>query len=169
MQTVTRKAHNPITEEEYEIKLPSHDVIRKAILELDYPRDGIRIIDATRALSERFHLSDEQKNAKNKRGERYLNVFRYDVVAPAFKYLLNKKKLEQPRGAKTPYFLAANIITPEELIEENYQKIQKELATALLQQIKSNTPAFFEKLVIEKTYEIKRVDSDYFPQDTENS
>ncbi len=38
---------------------------------------------------------------------------------------------------------------PEESIEENYKKITQELATELLQQIKNNTPAFFEELVID--------------------
>ena len=149
MQTVARKAHDPITKKEYEIKLPTHNVIRKAILELDYPEGGIRIIDATLALSERFQLSDEQKNAKRLRSERYLDVFRYDIVAPAFKFLLNKGKLKQPRGLKTPYFLAVNRTDPEKSIEENYQHIRTELATELLQKIKDNTPAFFEELVVD--------------------
>ena len=38
---------------------------------------------------------------------------------------------------------------PEESIEENYHKIREGLATELLQKIKNNTPAFFEKLVID--------------------
>ena len=38
---------------------------------------------------------------------------------------------------------------PEESIEENYQKIRERLAEGLLQQIKNNTPAFFEELVID--------------------
>ena len=149
METVRKKARNPDTGQEYEVKLPAPEVVRKAILELDYPPDGIRVIEATGILSERFHLSDEQKNAKNKRGERYLNVFRYDVVAPAFRYLLNKEKLEQPRGARTSYFLVATTISPEELIEENYEKSREQLAAELLQKISENTPAFFEKLVVD--------------------
>ena len=149
MQTVARKAHDPITKKEYEIELPTHNVIRKAILELDYPEGGIRIIDATLALSKRFQLSEKHNNAKRWRGKRYLDVFRYDIVAPAFKYLLKKGKLKQPGGSKTPYFLAANTPNPEELIEKNYEKIQEKLATELLQQIKNNTPAFFEELVID--------------------
>ena len=39
--------------------------------------------------------------------------------------------------------------TPEELIKENYQKSQKELASELLQKIKENKPTFFEELVID--------------------
>ena len=151
METVIKKAQNPITEEEYEIELPAHEVVRKAILELDYPPDGIRIIEATNILSEKFQLSDEQRNAKNKRGERYLDVFRYDIVAPAFDYLLKKEELKQPGGPKTPYFLAlaANTLNPEKLIEENYEKSREKLAKDLLQQIKANSPPFFEKLVID--------------------
>ena len=38
---------------------------------------------------------------------------------------------------------------PEKFIEENYQKIQEGLAAELLQKIKDNTPAFFEKLVVD--------------------
>ncbi len=150
MKTVIKKAQNPITEEEYEIELPAHEVVRKAILELDYPPDGIRIIEATNILSEKFQLSDEQRNAKNKRGERYLDVFRYDVVAHAFVYLLKKEELKQPRGPKTPYFLAlaANRLNPEKLIEENYKKSRRKLAEDLQQQIKANSPPFFEKLVV---------------------
>ncbi len=39
--------------------------------------------------------------------------------------------------------------TPEEMIEEGYQRIRQELAQELLSQIKKNTPNFFEKLVVE--------------------
>jgi restriction system protein len=39
--------------------------------------------------------------------------------------------------------------TPEELMEIGYQKLQKELASELLDRIKKCSPSFFEKLVIE--------------------
>ena len=38
---------------------------------------------------------------------------------------------------------------PEELIEDNYQKIQSKLAADLLEKIKINSPTFFEELVID--------------------
>ena len=44
---------------------------------------------------------------------------------------------------------AGDSLLPERSIEENYQQIRKQLATELLQKIKSNTPAFFEELVID--------------------
>ena len=42
-----------------------------------------------------------------------------------------------------------NDLPPEKSIEDNYQQIRDELATELLQQIKDNTPTFFEELVID--------------------
>ena len=54
-----------------------------------------------------------------------------------------------PEGGDTPYFLVAKTGENIERIEENYQELQDELAKKLLKQIKENTPAFFEKLVID--------------------
>ena len=42
-----------------------------------------------------------------------------------------------------------NTPTPEKSIEENYQQIRTELAANLLQEIKDNSSAFFEELVID--------------------
>lgn len=39
--------------------------------------------------------------------------------------------------------------TPEELIEEGYQNIRNNLASELLAEVKSSTPHFFERLVVE--------------------
>jgi restriction system protein len=39
--------------------------------------------------------------------------------------------------------------TPEEVLEDAYQKIRRDLAQELLAQVLSNTPAFFESLVVE--------------------
>ena len=105
MKTVTKRAVNPDTGQPYLIQMPGPEPVRQAILELEYPQDGIRVVVATQRLAEKFQLSDEQKHAKNKSD---LNVFRYDVVAPQFKWLLRESKLVQPEGPKTPYFLAGS-------------------------------------------------------------
>ena len=105
MKTVTKKAVNPDTGQHYLIEMPAPETVRQAILALDFPSDGISVKDASVILAERFELSDKQKRAKN-RGN--LNVFRYDVVAPQFKWLLREGELEQPRGPRTPYFLAGS-------------------------------------------------------------
>ena len=105
MKTVTKVAVNPDTDQQYWIEMPGPESVRQAILELEYPPDGIRVVIATQRLAEKFPLSDEQKRAKNRSD---LNVFRYDVVAPQFKWLLGKGELVQPEGPKTPYFLAGS-------------------------------------------------------------
>ena len=105
MKTVTKVAVNPDTDQQYWIEMPGPEPVRQAILELEYPPDGIRVVIATQRLAEKFRLSDEQKHAKNRSN---LNVFRYDVVAPQFKRLLGEGKLVQPEGPKTPYFLVEN-------------------------------------------------------------
>ena len=100
---VTKIAVNPDTGRYYLIDLPAPEVVREAILELEYPSDGLRVVTATERLAEKFQLSDEQERVKNRSD---LNVFRYDVVAPQFKRLLQEGKLEQPNGPRTPYLLA---------------------------------------------------------------
>ena len=98
-----RTAVNPDTGQHYIIMPPEPEEVRQAILELDFPPDGIRVVHATERLAEKLQISDEDKRAKNRSD---LNFFRYDVVAPQFKRLLREGKLEQPDGPRTPYFLA---------------------------------------------------------------
>ncbi len=96
----------PKTGQEYEVELIAGEEVRQAILELEYPeKEGLRVKDAVEALSEKFHLSNEEKNAVNKSN---LNIFCYSVVAPQFRNLLQKGELVQPKGPKTPYFLPGN-------------------------------------------------------------
>lgn len=168
METVIKKAIDPDTEEEYEIELPAPERVRRAILELDFPPDGIRTIGATDMLAEKFRLSEKEKSAQKKSGNRYLDVFRYDIVAPAIKKLLDEKKLKQPKGPKKPYFLVQEeeqkdikeeeeeVMPTVENIEDIYQKVHKELAEELLKEIKSKSkrPPFFERLVIKLLLEM---------------
>jgi len=150
MKTIRKIAINPNTAEKYEIELPAHEAVQRAILEFDYPPGGIKIKETADALAQGFNLSEEEKSAKKKWGERYLNIFHYDVVAPIFKNLLREGKLEQPGGKGHPYVLAGRTPPPpgDESIEEIYQKLRKNLATELIQRINDNTPYFFEELVI---------------------
>ena len=161
METVARNAIHPETDERYQIDFPAPELVRQAILELDYPPEGITILGATDKLTKYFNLSEEQKNAKIKSGGRYIDLFYYDVVAAAFRYLLRKGKLKQPDGLRTPYFPVEeeeqedieeeeqeDVAPTVEDIEDIYQEVHNKLAKELLEQIKSKKPAFFEKLVI---------------------
>ena len=151
MSTETKMAVDPTTEQKYEIELPTSEAVKQEILKLDYPPNGITIKEATEKLAEKFGLSDEQKAAQTKRGERYLGFFHYEVVGSEFKKLLRVGELQQPGGRGKPYVLGDVPPPPpsDGDIEEIYQQMREKVAKDLLQQIKANSPAFFENLVID--------------------
>ena len=43
-------------------------------------------------------------------------------------------------------------LTPEEALEDAYQKIREDLSVELLNYVINSTPGFFEKLVVESSY-----------------
>ena len=94
-----KKAVNPDIDQQYLVEMPAPEVVRQALLDLEYPPDGISVKNASIALAQKFELSEEQKSARNSSN---LNVFRYDLVARQFKRLLREGKLKQPRGPKNP-------------------------------------------------------------------
>ena len=161
METITKKAWNPSTEQECKIKLPAGSVVEKALLELDYPAGGLHKRKIAEALAERFSLTDEQKNAKlgSPNGPRAFNFHVGKVTGTLIKLGkmvktksgrrdINREQVsEEIRVPKQDSRDSRN--TLEKSIEGNYQEIRKKLAEDLLQQIKENTPVFFEKLVID--------------------
>ncbi|MDE0314198.1 MAG: restriction endonuclease [Candidatus Poribacteria bacterium] len=167
MKTVARNAVNPETGERFQIDFPAPELVRQAILELDYPPEGMRIKDAANILTDFFHLSAEQKNAKIISQGKYLDLFYYDI-ATAFRYLKRNGLVHQPGGKRKPYFLVEDeepppikvepLPLPIEVksppIEEIYNEIHKGLASELLEEIKKKAPAFFEKLVIDLLVEM---------------
>ena len=152
MKREKRMAVDPTTGEKYEIELPTSEAVKQEILKLDYPTHGITIKEATEKLAGKFGLSDEEKKAQTKRGERYLGFFYYEVVGREFERLLKEGTLKQPKGRGKPYTLSGDIPPPPPSdgdIEEIYQKIREKVAEDLLKQIKMNSPDFFENLVID--------------------
>ena len=162
MEIETKKAWNLDTDQEYEIVLPARHVMEEALRQFDYPPDGLHKKQVAEILAERFSLSDEQRNAKYKNGNRVFNVQLGLVFARLVKLgemrfgkgsRWDRKLKEGSRDTGVTSPESANndltISIPEESIEENYQKIREGLAAELLQQIKKNTPTFFEKLVID--------------------
>ena len=140
MKTVMKRAFDPSTEQAYEIKFPAPEEVKKAILELEFPHEGITVGEAAITLADIFQLSGEQREAKNRVGYK---TFRYDVVMPAFKELSDERRLEQPRGPHTPYVRTEiEPFTPNPdpqvsvSIEEIYQRLRKELTGDLIQIIR---------------------------------
>lgn len=163
-EKTVRNAMNPETGESYRIEFPSLEVVRRGILELDHPSEGITIKNTSETLSNLFELSEKQKSAVNKGGKHYYNVF-YHLVNEAIRSLVKKGKLKQPSGSGKSYFLIEDVEVPnqdekrepnqdeiesaDESIDSLYQSIREKLAEDLLVQIKNNTPEFFEELVID--------------------
>ena len=167
METQIYTAWNPNTEQEYEVELPTPEVVRQIIPELDYQPSGLSRREVAAEVAERLQLSDEQKNARNKSQVKRNSkdtIWRDVVISGLIKQLKQEGILDQPAGSMTPYFPAESAplslsvesdvesyleTVPEESIEQNYHTIQKKLAADLLEKIKNNTPGFFEKLVID--------------------
>ena len=159
METVIRKGWNPDTEQEYEVELPANDVVEKALLKIDYPLGGLRREEVADILAEEFSLTDEQRNAKNKVGQRLFNFYlgimipglvkSGKIVEPKYGWIHidPDQMIEQDKALKNDFDNSGG--TPEKSIEGNYQQIRRELAAELLQKIKDNTPAFFEELVVD--------------------
>lgn len=162
MDTTTRKAFNPDTEDEKDVEIPAASVVKQALLDFDYPAAGIQIKDIADELADQFELTDEQRNAKHRGG--YF-VWRQHVNVLANQLVKSEKLLKIKRGwiAKVdPSGLESPASDPvadpasdkdslslEVVIESNYRKIQERLEAELLQQIKDNSPEFFEQLVLD--------------------
>ena len=140
MKTVMKRAFDSSTGQAYEIKFPAPEEVKKAILELEFPPEGITVGEAAVTLANTFQLSGEQREAKNRVGYK---TFRYDVVMPVFKELSDERTLEQPRGPYTPYVRTEiEPFSPNPdpqvsvSIEEIYQRLRKELTGDLIQIIR---------------------------------
>lgn len=154
---VTKTATDPSTGEKYQIEMPAPEEVRNAILELEFPPEGIRMKDAVDLLADNLGITDEQRRAKIPSG---LTVFHYRVVHPAFQNLLREGKLVQPNGKGTPCCLPPTTPRPPSPdpapttetsvpVEEPYQGIRKTLEEALLQELRKMDPTVFEQLVVD--------------------
>lgn len=73
-----------------------------------------------------------------------INV-RYLTKFPEFREFKERRREGEPE----PKEGEEEIFTPEESMEKAYQKLRKNLADELLQQVKKCSPSFFEKIVID--------------------
>ena len=66
---------------------------------------------------------------------------------PEFVEFHNPPKQSKNAQIETPQEISSE--TPEEILQKAYQSIHSDLASEILDRIKSNTPAFFESLVVD--------------------
>ena len=96
METVTRTAFDPETDQAYEVELPSNGAVQAALLALDYPARGMSTKDVVNQLAEHFSLTDRQRNARGSAQSNYYKLFR-NVVTIAANNLVKSGQLMKPR------------------------------------------------------------------------
>ena len=143
---------------------------------LRYIADGreYRRLSLLNVITERFSLTKDERGRLSKSGEiersldskgfieRATQKWHYRITTRGLEFLNQNSEetsdpdinVETDRNSPAPGSEAnlenrGNNLHTEESIEENYQQIRKELAIELLQKISENSPAFFEKLVID--------------------
>lgn len=76
-------------------------------------------------------------------------TIRYLTQFPAFQEFRKASGDDQESEAKSVSEISSETsLTPDEIIRAAHRRLEKELAGELLTRIRSNTPAFFEKLVV---------------------
>ena len=99
IETTTRTAYDQDTKQKYQIRMPKAKVVRQAILELDYPPEGLSPTEVKEILEEEWELSDEQKTAVSPTKQ---HIF-YHVVHSGLDTLFHKKKkLDREDGKYWP-------------------------------------------------------------------
>lgn len=133
METVVKKAWNFDTEEAYEIELPANSVVKKGLLKLDYPPDGIHKRKIAEMLADQFELTSEQRNAKYKSGNR---VFHLHIGIVTSSLIKSGEMVKPKTGWRNINRSQASVQdgaieksvdnssgTSEESIEGNYQRV----------------------------------------------
>jgi restriction system protein len=71
---------------------------------------------------------------------------------PEYIAFRNRGKVAKDKSEETGHAVGEGAVseaTPEELLEAGYRQLRSALASELLQQVKSGSPAFFERMVVE--------------------
>jgi len=127
---------------------------RKALLP-----SGVQEIIVNRLAWAKSHLKMAGLLESPRRGAfkitpRGLDVLRKETPSINLKFLLQFPEYVQWRSAKrakseTDDSDSIHPATPQEILENAYEKIREDLAADLLQRMKSCSPSFFERLVVE--------------------
>ena len=132
---------------------------------LQYIADGqeYRRLSIINMLMEHFSLTEDERKKLSKNGQMEKSLSRKGFIERSQKRhyrittrgleLLNQNSegisnLDINTGTNGNPSASSSEENLEGVIDESYQKIREELAAELLQKISENTPAFFEKLVV---------------------
>ena len=132
---------------------------------LQYISDGeeYRRSDIINIIKDHFSLTEDQRRSLSDGGQMEVSLRRrgfiersrvgYYRITDSGLEFLNRDLDEIPTHDRSTE-VDDNTPIPEKLIEDNYRKIKEELMEELLQQIKNNSPTFFEKLVIDLLFKM---------------
>ena len=132
--------------------IPSTDEMVLPVLQHIANGQEYRRLSIINMLTEHFSLTKDERNRLGKSGQMERSLCRKGFIERSREkyYRITSLGLEElNEDSEGSFETEIDDQPPEESIEENYQKIREELATELLQQIKNNTPVFFEELVID--------------------
>ena len=133
-------ARMSISEEDMKERLPSGTGI-KFINRVAWAKSYFiqaQVLEASR----RGHFKITQRGlALHKKGLKRIDV----KVLNEYPEFIEFHKAKESKGEE----IAAQVETPEESLQKAYESIRNDLAGQILEKIKSNTPAFFEKLVVD--------------------
>ena len=126
--------------------IPTTDEMVLPVLQHIADGEEYRRLDIINMIKERFSLTEDERRNLSDDGTMERPLKRRGLIERPRTgyYRITSSGLEllnQASGAESQ--------SPEESIEENYQKIREGLAAELLRQIKNNTYVFFEELVID--------------------
>lgn len=152
-------------------KMPVLSTEQMILPVLLYIADGQehRRLNIINMLTEHFSLTEDEREDLSRSGQMENSIRRrgfiersrprhYRITSHGLEYLnQNSKEISVPDintetlidSPDSGIEVDRNTPTSEESIEQNYQEIRKKLAEDLLQEIKANSPAFFEELVID--------------------
>lgn len=153
--------------------IPTTDQMTLPVLQYIVDGEEYRRLRIIKMLTSRFSLTEDERKRLSRSGQMEVSLSRrgfierskvghYRITTLGLEYLSqNSRETSEPdanteingnspvSSSEENLEAGENNQHPEESIEVNYQQIRKELAEELLQQIKKNSPAFFEELVID--------------------
>lgn len=95
-----------------------------------------------------YVISNEGKELLNKDINSLTRKYLEENYSSFYDFYHNRKKSEKEKENTTDNHSSSTELTPHELIENAYKIMSSDLASQLLEEVKSNSPQFFEHLVV---------------------